>query len=142
MSVDRMMIASYLDEQYSNLAAAIGQDSEPLTGYGPDINNAMRRFGKSESELASATVEDGNRDVIFALAEYYAARRFWRQLSSYATVKVDDSSFDYKHLLPNVQSLMADAAARCAELGVDPSASGWGIGWLNLDWLEPEIAEA
>ena len=141
MSVDRQAIANYLDGEFSNLAAAIGQDSEPLTGYAPDINNALRRLDKTESELATATVEDGDRDKIFALSEYFAARRLWRQLSSYATVKVDDSSFDYKHLIPNAKQLMDDAATQCAALGVDVAASGWGLGYLNLDWLEPEIAE-
>lgn len=141
MTISRAAVATYLNEQFSSLAAAVGQNATPATGYVPDIDNALRKLGKTETELATATVEDGTRDAYFTLAEYYAARRFWRQLSDRATIKVDDSSFDYKHLLTNAQMLMDDAAKLSATLGYSVATSGWTMGHLNMDWIEAEEAE-
>ena len=142
MTISRANVAAYLDTQYSNVSALIGQDTDTLTGYGPDIDNALRRLGKLESELVpSVTVEDGTRDSYFALAEYYAALRIWRQLGHLVTIKTDDSTFDYKHLLTNAKQVLDDVSARCAALGYDVSASGWSMGYLNLDWIEQEPAE-
>ena len=141
MTISRANVAAYLDSQFSNVTALIGQDTDTLTGYGPDISNALRKLGKLESELASATVVDASRDSYFALAEYYAALRIWRQLGHLVNIKTDDSTFDYKHLLPNAKQVLDDAAAVCAALGYDVSASGWTMGYLNLDWIEQESAE-
>lgn len=140
MSVSREAIAAYLHAEFGNLAEMVGQadnDASP-TGYGPDINNALRQLGESESALPSATVDDSRRDDIFALAEYYTARRMWRRLSDRANVKVDDSQFDYRQVLTNAKLLVDDAKAKCQQLGYDVTAGGWSVGALNLDWLEAE----
>lgn len=142
MSISRAAIAAYLDAEFSSLASAIGQvdaDDSP-SGYGPDIDNALRQLGKAESDLATATVADGDRAAAFALAEYYTARRMWRRLGDRANVKVDDSQFDYRSVLSNAKTIMDDAQRRCAALGYDVAGSAWSVGWLNLDYLEPEEA--
>src|SRR5688572_8510632 len=136
MTVTRENIANYLDSQFSSLASAIGQIDEPVLGYKIDIDLALRKLGKSRSELASATVEDAQEEAAFALAEYYAARRFFRHFGTFINTKVDDSQFDYKQAQVNVKAIMDAAEEVCAALGYDTAASGWGIGWLNLDWLE------
>lgn len=141
MTIARGVIADYLNEQFSALADAVGQSSTPLTGYKPDIDGALRKLSKTESELATAIVEDANRDAYFALAEYHAARRFWRLLGANANVKVDDSTFDYKTVIANAKMLADDAQARCEALGYDVTGSGWGTLYLNQDWIEAETAE-
>lgn len=142
MSVTRSDIAAYLDSQFSALASAIGQsaNSAASDGYGPDINLALRKLGKARADLATATVEDTSEETVYALAEYYAARRIWRQLSANINVKVGDSQFDYKTAIATAKELMQDAAAVCAALGYDVAAESWSAGWLNLDYLEPETA--
>lgn len=139
MSISRAAIATYLDEQFSALAVAVGQNATPETGYKPDIDNALRALAVSESDLAAATVEDGTREAVFALAEYYAARRFWRQLSDRVNHTMGETKFDFSKQIDNAKSIMDDAAARCVALGYNVVASGWSIGYLNQDWLEPEI---
>ena len=141
MTISRSAVAFYLDEQYSSLASVIGQVDDPTVGYRPDIHSALRRLGKTESELASATVEDGSREIYFALAEYYAARRIYRHLSSNINVIVDGSSFSFQYALAHAKSLMEDAAAKLAPLGYDVTGSGWTIGYVNQDWIEAESAE-
>lgn len=142
MTVSRADIAQYLDSQFSALATAIGQDTDLNIGYEPDINLALRKLGKTRSELATATVEDSQEEAVFALAEYYAARRLFRQFGANINVKMDDSQFDYKQAQVNAKTMMDEAAKVCASLGYDTSASGWGVGWLNLDFIEAEAAEA
>lgn len=117
MAITRQNIADYLDEQFHSLAVAVGQDATPLTGYAPDIDNALRKLGKTESELAAATVDDTSRDVVFALAEYYAARRIWRLLGDRVNHTMNESKFDFADQRANVRRMMELAADLCAQFG-------------------------
>lgn len=119
MAVTRDNIAAYLSTQFSSLAAAVGQSAsdDGETGYGPDIDGALRKLGTAEADLATATVADGLRDDVFALASFYAARRFWRLLGDRVNVKVDNSQYDYRYILGNAKTMMDAAAEECAALG-------------------------
>jgi hypothetical protein len=141
MTISRTNVATYLHTQFSNLAASVGQAASDggATGYGPDIDAALRKLGTSESDLATATVEDSYRESYFALAEYYAARRFWRQLGDRVNRRTGNNTFDFSHQLKTAKAIMDDAASRLAGLGYDVSGTGWTVGDLNLDWLEPEV---
>jgi hypothetical protein len=139
MSVSRVDAIAYLSQEFSQLAIAVGQDTNVLIGYRPDVDNALRRLGAVESDLATATVDDADRNAFFALAEYYAARRFWRQCSDRANFKVGQSSFDFQHLLKNLKMVLDDAAARAADEGYPVTSSGWESGYMNMDWIEAEI---
>lgn len=137
MTINREAVALHLATQFSNLASLIGQNATPLTGFAPDIDDALRRLGYAEVDLATAEVEDVRRNAVFALASYYAARRLWRQLSDRVNIKVDDSTFDYKNVVASVQQIMQDAARACRVEGFDVSSSGWAAVDLNLGWAEP-----
>lgn len=141
MTIIRDDVAAYLESQFSGLAAAVGQadSSADNSGYGADIDGALRKLGKTESELETATIEDGGRDAYFALAEYYAARRFWRQLSHLVNHRIGDSQFDYKGMMANVKMVADDAKTQAISLGYDVAGGGWSVGWLNLDFLEPAL---
>jgi hypothetical protein len=121
--INRAQAAYYLNGQYSSLAAAVGQDTDPPTGYAYDIDSALRALGLAESDLELATVEDGQRDLFYALCEYYAARRFWRQLSDRADVTMGEESFKFATIIANAKQLMESAAARCGQLGVPVAVS-------------------
>lgn len=136
MTISRANIATYLDTQFSSLAAAIEQEDALLAGYDPDIDNTFRKLGTLESDLATATLADSDRTIGFALAEYYAARRIYRQLASRINVTVDGSQFSYQYTLQAAKTLMDEAEKLCATLGVDVTGIGMGMGYLNLDFLE------
>lgn len=138
MTVNRDDVAEYLDLQFSALATAIGQDSDPLTGYESDINMAFRKLGVTRADLATATVEDDQEESVFALAEYAAARRFWRQLSARVNTSIGGNSFTFTHLLANAALLMEDAADTCAALGIDV-VGGWSVGYMTTDEFEPPL---
>ncbi len=138
MTITRQHIAVYLDSQFSNLAAAIGQDSTPEVGFATDIDAALRRLGTLEDGLETAELLDSQRDLGFALAEYAAARRFWRQLSARVNTTIGGNSFNFTSMLTNAKLLMEDAAVKLANLGVDVTGKSWSAGWLNLDWLEAQ----
>lgn len=119
MAITRGAVVIYLSGEFSSLAEAVGQTASNDTpeGYKADVDNALRMLGTAESDLATATVEDSQRNAFFALAEYYAARRFWRRLGDRVNVKVDDSQFDYRYQLENARKLVENAAELCARLG-------------------------
>jgi hypothetical protein len=139
MTVTRDDVAAYLDSQFSALAASAGQDSDPLTGYEPDINLAYRKLGVARADLATATLEDSQEDAATTLAEYYALRRIWRQLGDRINFSADGATFNHQYMVANVKALVDDAQKRCASLGYDVTGEAWSIGYLNQDWLEPEV---
>jgi len=117
VTISRQNIAAYLNSQYSGLAAAVGQDVVPLDGYAPDIDSALRKLGTLESDLSAATVADSLRDAVFALGEYYAALRIWRQLGDRANHTMGETQYSYTDQRANVKAMMEDAADKCANLG-------------------------
>jgi hypothetical protein len=137
--ISRDDVAEYLDTQFSALATSIGQDSDPLFGYEPDINLAFRRLGVTRSALDTATLEDGQDEAVSTLAEYFALRRFWRQLGDRVNTSTGVTSYSFTTQLANVKAMMDDAQKRCTALGYDVSGDAWSIGYLNQDWLEPEV---
>jgi hypothetical protein len=142
MTLTRANVADYLDEQFSSLATAVGQDVDVETGYKPDIDNALRKLSTVESDLATATVADGSRDALYTLAEYYAARRLWRLLGDRVNNTDGLTTYNFDSMRKQVKEIMEDARKQCAILGYDVSSDGWTVGNLNLDWLEPEPTNA
>lgn len=131
MAITRTNVAAYLHAEMDSLAAAIGQagSDDTATGYGPDIDNALRQLGTAESALATAEVDDGLREEYFALAEYYTLRRAWRKMGNRFTHQADDVRVDYKDQLANVKAMLDKAAQRCAVLGysVDEQTTKTGV---------------
>src|SRR5688500_16191859 len=122
MTVERVDIAAHLDTQFSILAQAIEQAASDATaaGYGSDIDLALRDLGVARDDLESATLDDSLEKAAFALAEYYAARRFFRQFGVMIGVKADDSQFDYKQAQTNVKTMMDEAERLAVALGYNP----------------------
>jgi hypothetical protein len=136
--ISRDDAAFFLDEQFSSLAVAVGQDPDPEEGYGPDIDNALRKLGLPESELEDATVEDGGRDGYFVLCEYYAARRIWRLLGALVDTTTGDTSYKFDGQRKQAESIMKDAKESCVAFGYDVGGGGWSVGYMLTDSIEPE----
>ncbi len=117
MAITRANVATYLDEQFSELATSVGQSADPTVGYKPDIDAALRKLGKTESELATTTVEDSQREAIFALASFYAARRLWRALGGRVEHTMGETSMKFADQRKQAKEIMDSAAADCADLG-------------------------
>lgn len=141
MTVSRSDIAAYLATQFSALAASIGQttNDDSATGYKSDIDAALRKFGVARADLATATVADGDEETVEALAEYYALRRFWRQLGDRVDNTRNQSSDKFGVQLDNVKAMLDDAQKRCAALGYDTAGEAWALGAYNADWIEPVV---
>lgn len=142
MSYTRAQAAAHLQTQFATLATEIGQATtgEAATGYGPDIDQALRKLGVAEADLAAATVADADVGPYLALAEYYALRRFAGRLAT----KVDlPNTFaregDRRTVFDNVRALLKLAKETVEDygysVGVVPS---WDVLRLNLDFIEPE----
>lgn len=139
MTITRDDVADYLDTQFSALAVSIDQDSDPLIGYGPDINLAFRKLGVERAALATATLEDSQEDAVNALAEYFAARRIWRQLGDRVNTSTGVTSYNFTDQRKQAESIMNDAKKLVTALGYDVSGDAWSVGWMNSDEFEPWI---
>lgn len=140
MTISRAALAAYLNSQFSNLGAAIGQNSDPVIGFAGDVDLALRKLGVARANLATATLEDSQEDAAQALAEYYAARRIWRQLGDRTNLSLGGNSVNFTSQRDSVKAMMDDAASRCAGLGYNVTADAWSVGYLAGDWIEPEVA--
>jgi len=138
MTISRASIAKYLHAQFSNLGQAIGQPSDPLAGFAPDIDLAFRKLGIARADLPTATLADGSAEAAETLAEYFAARRIWRQLGDRTNLSLGGNSVNFTDQRASVKAMMDDAKTRCAQLGYDVSGESMTMGYLNLDWLENE----
>lgn len=141
MSMDRSAVASHLAYQLSALAGEIGQakSDASATGYGPDIDQALRQLGVVEADLATAETADADVPALLALAEYFALRRMARQLALGVDVSSGTMSQRNSQRAATVQTLMAEAAETAAGLGYPVTGTAaWGMERLSLDYLEPE----
>jgi hypothetical protein len=119
MSIARVDVSTYLDTQFSSLAESIGQliaDDSP-DGYGSDVDDALRKLGYTESALVDAEVGDELRDALFALAQYYAAKRIWIKLGDRVDHTMGQTVYDFKSQKAHAKAIMDDAANTCALLG-------------------------
>jgi hypothetical protein len=142
MAITRTQAAAHLHTQFSVLASEISQaeTDDSATGYGPDLDQALRYLGEGESSLATATVMDTTGPAYLALAEYYCLRRMARQLSLASTdVRVGEMSQKLGQRASTLAGLIDEARTACASLGhpVDGSPA-WSTGSINLDYTEPE----
>lgn len=137
--ITRANIADYLDSQFSALAASVGQDTDSEIGYGPDIDAALRKLGTARSDLATATLADSDEEAALALSEFYALRRFWRQLGDRVKHTMGTTSYDFASQQASVKAMLDEAKSAVAALGYDVTGEGWSTAYLNLDWLEPEV---
>lgn len=138
MTVTRADLAAYLDSQFSALAASVGQDDDPLTGYAPDIDLALRKLGVARADLATASLQDAQEEAYYALGEYYALRRIWRGLGDRVNQTFGATTLNFTDQRASVKAMMDDAQRRVSALGYDVTGDGWSIGYLNSDWIEPE----
>ena len=141
MSLSRAQAAAHLQYQFSALASEISQAATDAsaTGYGPDIDQALRQLGESEANLSAATVADAFAPAYLALAEYYSLRRFGRQLALSADLSSGTLSTKASQKSATIRALTAEAAERAAGMGYAVGgAASWSTGLINLDYLEPE----
>lgn len=139
MTISRSTVANHLQSRFSRFASDIGQtvtDDSPQA-YGPDIDDALRDLSVAEDDLSTATVAESSRRAYLTLAEYYAARRMWLQMSSNPNVKSGDQQVDYSKVIDSLKAIMEDASARAAALGFGPDLDQWGRISLLTDYIEP-----
>lgn len=147
MSITRTTAANHLHGQFENLAREIKQlsNGDNPTGYGPDVDAALRRLGKTQEELATATVDDGSAEDYFALAEYYCLRRILRRVAT--KVNIDANALapegNRNQVFKNVKDLFDMAKETIEALGYSVGDdTAWEFVRLGLDFVEPEVSDA
>lgn len=146
MAINRATIAVHLHTQFETLAREINQPAttDSASGYGPDIDAALRRLGKTTDELATATVEEGDVEACYALAEYYALRRFWRKLATKVNVGAAALAPEgnRQNVFENVGTLLKMAAETVEAFGYNlGDDTAWEFVRLGLDFIEPVVSE-
>lgn len=140
MTLSRTNAATYLNSQFSGYASLANQAATDAsaTGYGPDIDNALRELDYTEAELAAAAVDETDRRAYFTLCEYFAARRLWVQVGAIPDVRLGPQSESYGKVLDAIQAIMKDASARASALGYSlDDESTWTYSQYNPDAIEP-----
>lgn len=144
MTITRAEAALYLDTQFGNLAREVMQvtNDDSAVGYGADIDQALRKLSYVESDIATAIVAADYRDVYFALADYYALRRFARLLATKVDIgQAHVREGDRNRVFDNVLKLLEMAETTIEEYGYSVgSGSGWELARLTLDFLEPDVS--
>ena len=142
MTLTRTEAAAILHADMQSLAAEVRQTTSDAaaTGYGPDLDKALRRLGTAESSLSSATVADSDVPAFLALARYYALSRFAARVATKVDTGATAVEGDRNTIFDNVKELLDAAAEECAGFGypVDKAAAATSLIALNLDFLEPE----
>lgn len=143
MALTRVHAELYLNGEFNPLATAIGLTPIDVatTGFGPDIDNALRMLGVVEDDLSTATVADGKRTDYYALLEFFFTRRAWRWLSDRADWTAGPDSARFGNQLENIRKLYEAARKKVEALGYDVEGSGWAVGWWNADYLEPSAED-
>jgi hypothetical protein len=141
MSVSRSAAAAYIHSRLANLAGEVQQvaTDASATGYGPDIDQALRRLGTGESSLASASVADSLSRAYLTLCQYYALDRFAGLLSTKVDFGATAVEGDRDTIFDNIERMLERLAKELKGLGypVD-EAVAWSFGRLGLDFIEPE----
>lgn len=119
MSIARVDVSNYLDTQFAAMLPIVGQaaDDDSPEGYGPDVDDALRKLGYTEANLETASVIDSLRDAIYALASYYTARRIWIRLGDRVNHTIGVTIYDFKDQRYAAHAVMLQAADMCGLLG-------------------------
>ena len=129
--------AQYLSAEFASMWAKTGVlDVDHATGYGTVIDAALRALEAPEP-LSSAEITGAEVVQYYALLRYFALKRFLLNLSMLVDTTIDGVPINRSQLFRNISALLADAKEEVAALGFIPTAGGFELGSINLDYLEP-----
>jgi hypothetical protein len=136
--VERADALIHLQNQFAPLASVVDQPTtDSAAGYGPALDQALRKLGYTADQLATAVVPDADVLDYLTLAEYYALERY----ALWFTVAVDEErqfgsgTRRRDNLAGKVTALLTERRAALTELGYIGTV--WEGGALVLDFLEP-----
>jgi len=142
--MNRVAATGYLTAEYEAQATDSQMDDTRLAAaYSAVIDSALRKLGIAEAAIATADVGEEDSPAYMALLDYYALRRFARLYATRVNVSVGGAlSTNRAQAFDQTKKLADEAAALCAALGYPVDAAGtnaeMSLGFLNLDFLEPE----
>jgi hypothetical protein len=140
MTIARSTVLAKLVSLFSSFATAAGQAlaTDSSTGYGPDIDDALRELGYEESELATAAVDEADRKDYFVLVEYFAAHRLRIQISSIPDIRLGPQSESYGKVIDAITAIENDAKNFAAALGYSlDGETTWTTAQWSSDTIEP-----
>jgi len=137
VSLTRAELLAHLQAQFSVLATETAQaTTDTAAGYGSAIDMALRQLGTAQADLATGTVATGDEVDGLQLAEYFALRRFARDLSIRVNISLDapSASRQEAQAFAHVKALLDELKAELEGRGY--LKASWSMGYLNLDFLE------
>jgi len=139
--MDRTTARNLLTEKYRELVTESEFTSQQTTdAYNAALDMSLRQLGYEESALSTADVPQANVLKYITLINYYTLDRFALLLSINVDLKAGSGAIDIaqSQAFKQVSVLKAQAAAELSMYGIDVgSTSGFQMGRINLDFLEP-----
>lgn len=145
--MDRASATTYLSTEFADLAAdAKFTSTQTSTAYSTAIDNALRKLGFVEEDLATADVIQADIQKYLKLLEYFALKRFSRVLSVRFDAEVGQKAVvaTRSQAFRMVERLLEEARSELAVLGIIVGGDNntFEVGRVNLDFLTPHrIAE-
>lgn len=137
MSLTRAEVLSHLQAQFAALTTETGQvTTDTAAGFGSAIDMALRQLGTAQVSLATGTVATGDEVDGLQLAEYFALRRFARDLAIRVDISLDapTASRRESQAYAQVKGLLDELKGELESRGFLKAT--WSLGSLNLDFLE------
>lgn len=121
----------------ASLFAALADES------GVPLDDSAAGLAWQLDAVIAATTDDADNDAAQqALIEYHALRKFRYGLAARPDFDATAVRKKRSQIFEQVDSLIAEAAARCGAGGYPVAAAGaYGLHTLTLDYLEPEATE-
>ncbi len=139
--MNRTQATSYLASEFSALLLEIGITAgQPTTDFfAIPVDNSLRAMGYAETDLP--TVDQLTKvDDYIALLEFYALKRFAKNLSIYANIAINTTGLSRmkSQVYANVVQLLDKAHQEVIARGYD-KGEAFGLTRLELDFKEPDI---
>lgn len=142
MAWSRANAATWVANTLGALLADAGIGTADDAGaLGDPIDEALLLIGTPPADLTTATVPDAERYGFQRVLRWRVLVRVRDAVANRVDISMADPSISKSRnqIVANLNGLV-DAAAADAEpyLSGDVAASAWGVGSLNLDFIEPE----
>lgn len=141
--MNRTEAVTYLGEQFSTIATELGVTAtDTAAGYKGPIDAALRLIGTAEGDIAAADVTSDVPAYLAAL-DYTTLLRFSRMAAVRVDIEVGEPNVIKKRsqMFKAIGELLKQAKEAAEAAGVIDTANGWTLGRLQLDFLEPSLAD-
>lgn len=144
MSLSRAQLAAALWGTLQRQFQEVGIENEDSTGNLKEaVDSTLLALGTEYDELETATVGSGDESKALIVARYHGLQAVYDAALSMVDTTIDapNTSVRWSQYAANLENALTRAEAVAAPYMATVD-SGWGVGSLSLDYIEPCDVEA